>query len=85
MAVVWEQRAHVTIDFDRLPSLGVSGMRRDIAVYQARLDPTRPDDLEKDAFWGAWLITLYALYRDYSVSLSPQMQDEVKLRTEHER
>ena len=60
-APVWGQRAHMAIDFDRLLRLGVDGLRRDISRYRGRLDPTRPQDLEQDAFYRACLITLEAL------------------------
>ncbi len=55
------QRAHMAIDYDKLLRLGVSGLRRQIEGYRARLDPARPDDLERDAFYRACTIALDAL------------------------
>jgi formate C-acetyltransferase len=59
--VVWGQRAHMAIDYDKLLRLGVDGLRRQIDGYRARLDHTRPEDLERDAFYRACTITLQAL------------------------
>jgi len=61
MTPVLGQRAHMAIDFDKLLRLGVAGLRDQIADYRARLDLVRPDDLEKDVFYRACLITLEAL------------------------
>jgi pyruvate-formate lyase len=60
-APVWGQRAHMAIDYDKLLRLGVDGLRRQVRNYRARLDPTDPADLEKDAFYRACLIALDAL------------------------
>jgi pyruvate-formate lyase len=62
---VWGQRAHMAIDFDKLLRLGLAGLRREIENYRDRLDVARPDDLEKDAFYRACLLTLDAV-RDYA-------------------
>ncbi len=59
-AAVWGQRAHMAIDYDRLLRLGINGVQRQIHGYRARLDLTRPGDLEKDAFYRACLIALGA-------------------------
>jgi pyruvate-formate lyase len=55
------QRAHMAIDYDKLLRLGADGLRRQIEGYRARLDRTRPEDLEKDAFYRACTIALEAL------------------------
>ncbi|HUT17795.1 MAG TPA: pyruvate formate lyase family protein [Anaerolineae bacterium] len=55
------QRAHMAIDYDKLLQLGVAGLRRQVAAYRARLDLTRPADLEQDAFYRACTMTLDAL------------------------
>ena len=65
MAPVWGQRAHMAIDFDKLLRLGIDGLRREIASYRAALDTSRSDDLEKDVFYRACLITLDAVV-DYA-------------------
>jgi formate C-acetyltransferase len=59
--VVAGQRAHMAIDYDKLLRLGVDGLRRQIDDYRARLDRTRPEELERDAFYRACTITLQAL------------------------
>ena len=59
--VVAGQRAHMAIDYDKLLRLGVDGLRRQIDAYRARLDRTRPEDLERDAFYRACTIALQAL------------------------
>ena len=61
MAPVRGQTAHMAIDFDKLLRLGVAGLRAEIAGYRARLDMARPDDLERDVFYRACLLTLDAL------------------------
>lgn len=55
------QRAHMAIDFDKLLRLGIDGIRRQIHDYRDRLDPARPEDLERDAFYRACLIALDAV------------------------
>ena len=65
MAPVLGQRAHMAIDYDKLLRLGLHGLRQQIEGYRARLDPTHPDDLEKDVFYRACALTLEAV-RDYS-------------------
>jgi pyruvate-formate lyase len=76
---VWGQRAHMAIDYDRLLRLGLDGIRRQIHIYRARLDVTHPEDLEKDAFYRACLITLDAV-----VAYSHRYADlaDVQARTE---
>ena len=58
---VWGQRAHMAIDYEKLLKLGIVGFRRQIDHYRQPLDLSRPDDLEKDAFYRAVLITLDGL------------------------
>jgi pyruvate-formate lyase len=54
-------KAHMAIDFDQLLRLGIDGIRKLIAGYQSRLDPIKPDDLQKEMFYRACLITLDGL------------------------
>jgi len=63
---VYGQRAHMAIDYDRLLRWGLTGLRQQIEIYRAALDLTRPDELERDAFYRACLLTLDAL-RDLSL------------------
>ena len=58
---VWGQRAHMAIDYDKLLRLGIDGLRQQIRAYRARLDTSRPQELERDAFYLACLITLDAV------------------------
>ena len=55
------QRAHMAIDYERLLRDGVAGIREEIAGYRSRLDASRPEDLERDAFYRACLIALEGL------------------------
>jgi pyruvate-formate lyase len=59
------QRAHMAIDYDNLLHLGIDGIGEQIHGYRARLDLTDPQDLERDAFYRACLITLDAVV-DYA-------------------
>ena len=76
------QRAHMAIDYEALLRLGVDGLRRQISVFRTRLDRARPEDLERDAFYRACLITLDALvdcahnYADLAEALARQAPDE---------
>ena len=69
------QRAHMAIDFDKLLRLGVSGLRRQIEGYRARLDLVRPEEQEKDAFYRACLIALDALV-DYAHRYADLAQEQ---------
>ncbi|MHB0857031.1 MAG: pyruvate formate lyase family protein [Anaerolineae bacterium] len=55
---VYGQRSHMAIDYETLLRLGLSGLRRQIEGYRARLDLTRPEELERDAFYQACLLAL---------------------------
>lgn len=57
------QRAHMAIDYEILLRRGLRGLRRQIALYRKRLDLTRPEDLERDAFYRACEIALDGLRR----------------------
>ena len=57
----WGQRSHMAIDFEKLLRLGTDGIREQITFYRSRLDMTRPEDQEKDAFYRACLLTLDAM------------------------
>ena len=71
------QRAHMAIDFEKLLKLGVEGTREQIAFYRSRLDISRPDDQEQDAFYRACLLTLDALvgYSLRHAELAERMAD----------
>lgn len=58
---VWGQRAHMAIDFDTLLRVGTAGISAQIEEYRAALDLTRPEHMEKDAFYRACLLALAAL------------------------
>lgn len=58
---VYGQRAHMAIDYEKLLRLGLRGLRAQIENYRSRLDLTRPEDLERDAFYRACLLTLDGL------------------------
>ncbi|MGC9359446.1 MAG: pyruvate formate lyase family protein, partial [Anaerolineae bacterium] len=70
---VWGQRAHMAIDYETLLRRGLGGLRAQIALYRRRLDLTRPDDLERDAFYRACEIALDGLGR-----LSQRYADEAE-------
>ncbi len=65
-SAVYGQRAHMAIDYEKLLRLGLSGVREQIAIYRSRLDLSRPEEMEKDAFYRACLIALDGL-RDFSL------------------
>lgn len=75
------QRAHMAIDFDKLLRLGTDGLRDQIAFYRSRLDTSRPEDLEKDAFYRACELTLDALvacshhYAEHAEQMSQRESD----------
>jgi hypothetical protein len=54
----WGQKAHMSIDYEKLLRLGLQGVRGQIHTYRARLELSDPADLEKDAFYRACLLTL---------------------------
>jgi len=58
MPPVHGQRAHQTVDIEKLLREGVSGIRDEIGNYRAALDLSVPADMEKDTFYRACLITL---------------------------
>ncbi len=60
------QRAHMAIDYEKLLRLGLSGLRRQIALYQERLDCTIAEHSRRDAFYRACLMALDGL-RDFSL------------------
>jgi len=68
---VWGQRAHMAIDYEVLLRRGLRGLDAQIALYRQRLDLTRPEDLERDAFYRACEIALDGLRR-----LSERYADE---------
>lgn len=78
------QRAHMSIDYERLLGLGLAGLRRQIGIYRARLDTSQPDDMERDAFYRACLLALDGLrdfswhYADLAASLAQQSQDAAR-------
>ena len=59
------QSAHMAIDYDKLLHLGIRGVKEEIENYRSLLDLDKPEDLEKDAFYRACLITLDAVI-DYA-------------------
>lgn len=52
------QDAHMAIDYEKLLRLGLDGIAAQIERYRAALDPLRPEDLEKDEFYRACLLSL---------------------------
>ena len=78
------QRAHMAIDYPRVLRLGIAGVRAQIGVYRAALDLSRPDDLEKDAFYQGCLaaldgVTALALrYAEYAEYLTEQEDDPAR-------
>ena len=61
MEPVRGQTDPMAIDFDKLLRMGVAGLVEQIADYRARVDVSRPDDLEEDVFYRSCLLTLDAL------------------------
>ena len=70
---VYGQRAHMAIDYEKLLRLGLRGLRAQIESYRSRLDLTRPEDLEHDAFYRACLLTLGGL-RDLSCKYAEEAE-----------
>ncbi len=76
--------SHMAIDYERLLRLGLVGLREQIAGYRARLDVTLPDDVAKDAFYRACLLTLDALrdcsenYAEHAEALAGQTDDATR-------
>jgi pyruvate-formate lyase len=73
------QRAHMAIDYPRLLRLGVSGIRELIGRYRARLDVSRPEDMEQDCFYRGCLAGLdgmTALSRKYADLADAQAEAE---------
>ncbi|HEY3331933.1 MAG TPA: pyruvate formate lyase family protein [Capsulimonadaceae bacterium] len=52
------QRAHMSIDYDRVLRLGIRGVITQIERYRSSLDTSRAADLEKDCFYRACLSAL---------------------------
>ena len=75
------QRAHMAIDYERLLRFGLDGLREEIAGHRARLDVTRPEDLERDAFYRACLVALDGLsalagrYAECALALAAEEPD----------
>jgi formate C-acetyltransferase len=63
----------MAIDYEKLLRLGLKGLRQQIAAYRSRLDPTRPEDLEHDAFYRACLLALDGL-RDMSLNYAAEAE-----------
>ena len=78
------QKAHMAIDYDKLLRLGIKGIRRQIEEYRAKLDVSRPDELERDAFYRACLICLDAAvayansYADLAESMAKEERSDVR-------
>lgn len=83
-APIYGQRAHMAIDYEKLLRLGLKGIRSQIEFYRMRLDLTRPDEQERDAFYRACLITLDALrdcayhYADHAANLARSTHDPLR-------
>jgi formate C-acetyltransferase len=76
--------SHMAIDYERLLRLGLTGLRQEIEGYRARLDSTLPDDVAKDAFYRACLLTLDGVrvysehYAEHAEALAAQADDPAR-------
>ncbi len=75
---VYGQRAHMAIDYEKLLRLGLKGLREQIENYRSRLELTRPEDLERDAFYRACLLTLDGL-RDLAYKYADEAERLARL------
>ncbi|MBN2047341.1 MAG: hypothetical protein JW750_05825 [Anaerolineaceae bacterium] len=79
---VMGQNAHMAVDYEKLLSLGVNGVKAEIEAYRSQLDCTVPEQLEQDVFYRGALITLDALviasehYADRAEELAAECVDE---------
>lgn len=55
------QDSHMAIDYEKLLSLGITGIKDEIEGYRSRLELHKPQDMEKDIFYRACLEALYGV------------------------
>ncbi len=75
------QASHMAIDYEKLLSLGTSGIIREIEEKRACLDLDDPENIEKDDFYRACAVSLSALerfagrYSEFALKLSETESD----------
>ncbi len=78
------QGAHIAMDYEKLLSKGIVGMREEIDQHLAELDPVSSEDMEKEAFYRAAKLALAGMqrfserYSEYAAQLADGCSDPVR-------
>ncbi|MDR3552876.1 MAG: pyruvate formate lyase family protein [Clostridia bacterium] len=80
------QASHMAVDYEKLLSLGLEGIEAQIRAYRRALSPDEPEDLAKDEFYQACLISLEGVseyarhYAEQALALSLRCEDAQRKR-----